>query len=122
MPRYAFGKNAVAPEVLAEHQWVYRSFPVPEANYFAPPDGAFSGSIADNMEAAAILIMSGQYIGYLPREFAAAYVKQGLLSAPNQKRCKYEITFHMVTRKRPFRNEVVRAFVEDLSALYLGTP
>ena len=38
-------------------------------------------AVADNMEAVAMLVLSGHHLGYLPGHFAAPYVKKGLLAA-----------------------------------------
>jgi LysR family transcriptional regulator, transcriptional activator for bauABCD operon len=114
-----FGQQSVPLELVAQHRWVYRSYPTPEINYFST--GAVrDGPIADNMEAAAILIMSGHYLGYLPQHYAAPYVAQGRLRAPNEEFLKHDSPFHLVTRRKGSRNEVVRAFVEDIRSAYLS--
>ncbi len=40
-------------------------------------------AVADNMEAVAMLVLSGRHLGYLPGHFAAPYEKEGLLAPLN---------------------------------------
>ncbi len=46
---------------------------MPEAAALAPRN---IGAVADNMEAVAMLVLSGRHLGYLPEHFAAPYVKE----------------------------------------------
>ena len=57
-------------------------------------------AVADNMEAVAMLVLSGQHLGYLPEHFAAPYVKEGLLAPLNPEKMRYRVAFQMVTRAR----------------------
>ncbi|MDB5769224.1 MAG: Transcriptional regulator, LysR family, partial [Collimonas fungivorans] len=102
---------------LAQHDWVWRSYPLPEAD---GPGGVFSPArvtaLADNMEAVAVLILSGQHLGFLPQHFAAPLVQQGLLAALNPALLSYEVTLHMVARRQSSRGEVLQAFLDDLVA------
>ena len=113
-----FGRKNVPLNMMTDHEWVYRNFPTPDANYCSP-DGQQRGPVAENTEAAALLILSGRYLGYLPQHYAKPYVEQGLLRAPNEEQLQHDDVFHLVTRKDPFRNDVVRAFIEDIRSVYL---
>ncbi len=105
-------------DVLGTHEWAWRSYPVPEAQPGLVPRRI--SAVADNMEAVAVLILSGRHLGYLPTHFAQPYVQQGLLAAVNPAELYYEVPFHMVTRRRG-RGELVTAFIEDLRASHLAT-
>lgn len=105
------------PSEAADFEWVWRSYPTPEAQHSTTP-GKVTAQ-ADNMEAVSLLILSGHHLGYLPQHFAAPHVQQGLLAALNPKQLSYEVTFHMVTRKRSGRSPIVQAFLEDLKNAHL---
>ena len=100
---------------LAEADWVWRSYPLPEAD---GPGGIVAQgqvtALADNMEAVAVLILSGQHLGFLPAHFAAPLVQQGLLAALNPALLHYDVTLHMVMRRQASRSDVMQAFLDDL--------
>lgn len=107
-PLFARARRIRVAEAF-EHDWAWRSYPLPEA-----------GAVADNMEAVAMLVLSGRHLGYLPEHFAAPYVKEGLLAPLNPKAMRYRVAFQMVTRAerasgaRVAKREIVEAFIEDM--------
>ncbi|SIT48267.1 Transcriptional regulator, LysR family [Paraburkholderia ribeironis] len=106
----------VTADAAAQHEWAWRSYPVPEAESSSPPRNVTA--VADNMEAVAMLVLSGHHLGYLPAHFAAPFVAQGLLAALNPARMRYRVAFHMVTRARPHRTDIVAAFIDDMKAAH----
>ena len=68
----------------------------------------------DNMEAQAILILSGAYLGYLPEHYAAGWQAQGFVRSLLPEQLAYEALFALVTRRGSTPVAVVRQFVEDL--------
>ena len=113
-----FGQaGQVPPSVVREHAWIGRSYPVVEADRRTLIGDVTA--IADNMEAAAILLLSGRYLGYLPAGSAAAYVSLDLLRALNANELKYQVFIHLVSQRRGKRGEVVEAFLEDVRGVYL---
>ncbi|AFT84959.1 LysR family transcriptional regulator [Paraburkholderia phenoliruptrix] len=106
----------VAPEQAAAHEWAWRSYPLPEAEGSQVPRNITA--VADNMEAVAMLVLSGHHLGYLPGHFAAPFVAQGLLAALNPARMRYRVAFHMVARARQHRTDIVEAFLEDMKAAH----
>ncbi len=108
----------VTPADAAQHEWAWRSYPLPEADASAPPHRV--SAVADNMEAVAMLVLSGHHLGYLPGHFAAPYEKEGLLAALNPAAMRYRVAFHMVARTRQHRTEVVDAFIDDMNAAHAG--
>lgn len=105
------------PDEVADHEWVWRTYPTPEARHSTTP-GKVTAQ-ADNMEAVSLLILSGHHLGYLPQQFAEPYAQRGLLAPLNAKSLSYEVMFHMVTRKRNRRGPIVQAFIEDLKTAHL---
>lgn len=103
---------------VIQHEWVGRSYPVIESessNLMGPVR-----AVADNMEAAAILLMSGRYLGYLPASSATNYVNLGLLRALNPGELKYQVFIHLVCHKSGKRTEIADAFLEDIRDTYLS--
>lgn len=106
----------VTPAQAAAHEWAWRSYPLPEAENAVPARNVTA--VADNMEAVAMLVLSGHHLGYLPEHFAAPFVEQGLLAALNPALMRYRVTFHMVTRARRQRTDIVEAFLDDMKAAH----
>lgn len=112
-----FGQaGEVAPAEAAQHEWAWRSYPLPEAESSTTPHNVTA--VADNMESVAMLVLSGHHLGYLPGHFASPYVKEGLLAALNPELMKYRVAFHMVTRARQHRTDIVDAFIDDMKAAH----
>jgi DNA-binding transcriptional LysR family regulator len=112
-----FGKaGLVAPEDALTHAWAWRSYPLPEAA--GSPAERLVTALADNMEAVAMLVLSGRHLGYLPEHFAAPYVAQGLLAPLAPEAMRYDVPFDMVVRRDARRNELLAAFVADMKAAH----
>ncbi|WP_244814051.1 LysR family transcriptional regulator [Caballeronia sp. Lep1P3] len=113
--------GGISLDEAAEHAWAWRSYPLPEAGALTPRS---IGAVADNMEAVAMLVLSGQHLGYLPEHFAAPYVNDGSLAALDPRTMRYRVAFHMVTRadrargSRAAKNDIVDAFIEDMTAAH----
>lgn len=99
------------------HEWAWRSYRLNTAQQSTRPSKVTA--VADNMEAMAILVLSGCHLGYLPTHFAAPYVARGLLAALNPALLKYDVIFHLVTRDQHHRNEILNALIEDMRAVHL---
>jgi DNA-binding transcriptional LysR family regulator len=84
-------------EEAARHDWAWRSYPLPDIPL--PVENWRITARADNMEAMAVLILSGHHLGFLPEHFARPMVEQGMLRALNPAQLCYHPTFHMVTRQ-----------------------
>jgi LysR family transcriptional regulator, transcriptional activator for bauABCD operon len=56
-------------------------------------------AMTSNIEAIAILINSGHYLGYLPEHFARAFVERGAMTSLLDKQMAYFDTFHLIIRK-----------------------
>jgi DNA-binding transcriptional LysR family regulator len=109
-----------SPADASMHEWAWRAYPVPESQLALP--ASCIAAVADNMEAVAVFILSGHYLGYLPEHFAQPYVRQGLLQPLNPAWFHYEVPFHMVTRGVARQSAVLAAFIEDLKAAHLSPP
>ncbi len=114
-PLFERGEHVDETEA-AQHEWAWRSYPLPESERTRAP--ANVTALADNMEAVAMLVLSGRHLGYLPTHFAQPYVEAGMLVPLNSAFMHYRVKFHMVTRRPPHRNEIVRAFMEDVKKVH----
>lgn len=101
---------------VASQDWAWRSYPLPDIPL--PVENWRVTARADNMEAMAVLILSGHHLGFLPEHFARPMVEQGLLRALNPALFCYHPTFHMVSRQTARQGEVVSAFMQDLLAAH----
>lgn len=62
------------------------------------------------MESQLILILSGEFIGYLPAHYAEAAVRDGRLRPINDDLYSYDSTFYFVTQPAGMENALVRRF------------
>jgi LysR family transcriptional regulator, transcriptional activator for bauABCD operon len=76
----------------------------------------------ESMEAQAILILSGAYLGYLPEHYAALWVPRGRLRGLLPAQLSYVAPFSMIARRGTADLPVVRQFVEDLRASLSAGP
>lgn len=71
---------------------------------------------AFSMEAIALLLFSGTYIGYLPTHYAKVWVDQGRLRAIYPERLSYISAFHCITRQGQDAQTAFSAFMSALTA------
>ncbi len=96
-PLFGVEDSDLTPKDLALHPYAARTY---------MDAGTLSGSaafrrraFASNMEALALLILTGGYIGYLPHHFAMPWVDRGEMWPLGESRLSYDSTFSMVTSK-----------------------
>ncbi|MCP1419862.1 DNA-binding transcriptional LysR family regulator [Pseudomonas laurylsulfativorans] len=70
---------------------------------------------ASDREGMAFLILTGQYIGYLPDHYARSWVAEGRLRALKPYSCFYDLTLASVTRKGRRPHLVLETFLESLA-------
>lgn len=70
----------------------------------------------DNVEGRAMLILSGNYIGFLPPHYAQQWVAQGLMRRLESERYSTHLEFQIITRRGVERPRVVQSFLEQLLA------
>jgi DNA-binding transcriptional LysR family regulator len=66
------------------------------------------------MSAVAVLVMSGRHLAFLPEHFAEPYVRQKLMAPLNASVLRYDVPFQRAIKRHSSRNEVLRAFLDDL--------
>jgi DNA-binding transcriptional LysR family regulator len=74
-----------------------------------------AAATVDNIEAAAILIISGAYLGFLPCHFAARWVETGDMRALLPERLRPLAAFDAITRRGLAPPPILQAFLDDLA-------
>lgn len=105
-------KRKTTAEDTASYDWVWRTYPLPE-EHFASSSRQITAT-ADNVEAAALLILSGGHLGYLPEHYAEVFEKRGLLKPINRETLSFDVEFHFVMKRSAIEAPIVRAFCDDL--------
>jgi LysR family transcriptional regulator, transcriptional activator for bauABCD operon len=63
-----------------------------------------------DQESIATLILSGEFLGFLPDHYAASFVQQGEMRAISPKVLRYDCRFFAITRRSPQPSRATRAF------------
>ena len=69
-----------------------------------------------NMEAQAILIASGRFLGFLPTHYARPWVASGEMRAIDHLGIEWRSPFFLATRVSPQPPQIVRVFRDDMVA------
>lgn len=69
---------------------------------------------ASNREAMAFLILSGQYMGFLPSHYAAVWVEKGQMAAVLPQRMQFTVQLAVATRKGRRENQLLELFLTAL--------
>lgn len=76
----------------------------------------------DNVEAQAILILSGAYIGFLPLHYAQRWVDSGRMRRLRARNLENRWPFSVVTRRSQAMPAVLRAFIDGLAGARRDSP
>jgi DNA-binding transcriptional LysR family regulator len=112
-PLYARAFDAdVSSETIAESRIVARG-------YFQQHDlrmlsASKAAATVDNVEAQAILILSGAYVGFLPNHYAARWVETGDMRRISAERLGGQWPFCAITRRGVSMPSILKAFMADL--------
>lgn len=101
---------------VAQHEWVWPSHPLPEMPAPAPLEHLTA--LTDSMDGAALLILSGQHLGFLPDHYATKHVEQQQLRALNPACLSYRVNFQAAIRRASRHNELVNAFLKELTQVF----
>ncbi|MEH6578019.1 MAG: LysR family transcriptional regulator [Amphritea sp.] len=76
-----------------------------------------SKSIASvaNMEAQAIMITSGSFLGFLPSHYAQRWVDTNEIRAIDHLNLSWHSKFHLVTKVSPAPQNIVKVFIKDIN-------
>jgi len=96
-PFFSREDQSMSVEEISAADYVDRGY---VAENRRPCELRFASSVsAFSMEAIALLLFSGTYIGYLPTHYAAAWVERGRLRPIMANRLAYRSAFHCITRQ-----------------------
>lgn len=73
-----------------------------------------SAALIDNIEAQAMLILTGQYIGFLPSHYAEQWVIKKQLKTLLPNKLNYSSSMELITKSGGFRSPVLQAFLDEL--------
>ncbi|MBB6158497.1 DNA-binding transcriptional LysR family regulator [Pseudomonas sp. JAI115] len=98
---------------FGQSEWVWPSHPLKE---MSPPTGLDTVTArTDSMDSAALLILSGQHLGFLPQHYATKYEHLNQLRALNAEQWRYEVDFQVVVRQASRHWEVISVLLAELS-------
>jgi DNA-binding transcriptional LysR family regulator len=101
-------------EQIENARWVKRGYLL--AQRLCPIAPLNLGAVAHHMESVAHLVLSGEYLGYLPTHYAARWVEQGVLKQLGGQALSYQAELNLVTRPGQPK-EALTALLEDLNQL-----
>jgi DNA-binding transcriptional LysR family regulator len=73
-----------------------------------------AAALIDNVEAQAMLILTGQYIGFLPSHYAEQWVVKNKLQNLMPEKFHYSTNMELIVKSGGFRSEVLQAFLNEL--------
>ncbi len=74
-------------------------------------------AVAFTMEAMVTLLLTGDYVGFLPVDYAKFWVQQGKLAPVCKKEFRYKSTHALITKKQQAQPAALSTFLEILRAL-----
>ncbi|WP_240476436.1 LysR family transcriptional regulator [Marinobacterium rhizophilum] len=98
-----------------------RQFPISSRTYLQHADlqhikKSRNVAFVSNMEAQAILITSGSFLGFLPTHYAHQWVESGEMRALDHLNLSWESEFSLAVRASPAPQNIVQVFVKDIEA------
>lgn len=100
---------SLTPADVSRHDFVAHGYARQQLLDQAPAGAAF------HMEAVALLILSGRFIGYLPDHYAQRWVERGEMRVLLPQAFNYRAGFSTLTRAAGLRSNLAEAFLADLA-------
>ena len=101
----------VTADDLQLHDWVWRTYPVPEEQYPLPERRVTAS--ADSIEAATILILSGGISATCPR-IMRSHSSSAAVKAVGRTTFSFDVPLHLAMKRSASDKPIVDAFCEDL--------
>jgi LysR family transcriptional regulator, transcriptional activator for bauABCD operon len=112
-PLFDMAEHELTIELIRAHRFVVRPYAqLRELQHYA---GAPIGARASNMEAQAMFILSGHFLGYLPVHYAGQWVRSGDMKPLLATATQILSQFFIVTRAMSNRPVLLRAFLSHLA-------
>jgi len=110
-----YGQSELPVDVQKLGQYKYAGFGFNSPNMHAGQKLNFTlAARVHNEEALKVLLLSGQYLGFLPDHVAADFVESGDLSAVAAANTSYQIMLGAIVRKRPEVGRKTEQFLQCL--------
>ncbi|MBE1284195.1 MAG: LysR family transcriptional regulator [Rhodobacteraceae bacterium] len=103
----------IGPQILSQYPLCQRTYDMLVSPDLGLPEPR---AVVANMEAMAMLIETGQYIGPLPEHFAKPRVAQGLFRELASPELCWSSPFSLATRRAQVHRRAVELFVQDVQA------
>jgi DNA-binding transcriptional LysR family regulator len=114
-PLFAVPDAEIGSNVLKEHECVNHRYAIHRDKLNFALYDSFSPS-ATQVEAVALLIKTGRFVGFLPRHYAANLVAQGQFRALRPDLIHITTPFNLILRRNTVRSPLVKAFAQALGA------
>lgn len=112
-PLFDFPEAQVNSEMLKEYECVNHRYAIHRDKLNFARYDSFSAS-ATQVEAVALLVKTGRFVGFLPQHYAAAMVEQGLMRAVRPDLISIVTPFSLILRHNTVRSPLVKAFAQAL--------
>ena len=117
-PLFATADKAITDEMLEGARRISRGYLERfDQQFFANPG---HGATVQHIESAALLILTGQFIGFLPDHYAAAWVAEQRMRAIRKSKIVIHATISLMTRRDVAANLRVATFIRDMRAAIGG--
>jgi len=103
---------------LKNQQFVRRAYAVP--NKFPAGLRMDSAAVGDLMESAALFILAGRYIGFLPQHYAQQWVERDLMRPLLERKLGYQNPIYLATRKTERRSPILSSFLNEFYLAHRG--
>ena len=101
----------------ADIDWeTLQKYPVSSRAYLQHPElpGIANRAWVSNMEAQAMLIKSGQFIGFLPEHYAQQWLDSGHMKKLDNLNLEHDSAFYLATRQSAALPNIIQVFIRDL--------
>jgi LysR family transcriptional regulator, transcriptional activator for bauABCD operon len=98
-PLFQVPADQLTPEVIGQHRAVEVSAGATGPLWPIWREQLRFSAYAGSIDARAILLLSGAFLGFLPPDYAAPWVQQGQMRALNPERLHLANVFHVMTRR-----------------------
>jgi DNA-binding transcriptional LysR family regulator len=117
-PFFAMADKAISDEMLEGARRISRGYLERfDQQFFANPG---HGATVQHIESAALLILTGQFIGFLPDHYAAAWVSEQRMRAIRKSKIVIHATISLMSRRDVAANLRVATFIRDMRAAIGG--
>ncbi|MHC8394939.1 LysR family transcriptional regulator [Pseudomonas sp. LB3P93] len=112
-PLFEVPDEQLGGDVLKQYEWVNHRYAIHRDKLNFAAYNSFSAS-ATQVEAVALLIKTGRFLGFLPQHYAATMVVQGQLRALRPTSIHFDTPFNLILRHNTVRSPLVKAFAQAL--------